>query len=145
MTSLGLNIGGSGIKISRVFFIGLVFNVTLDYFLIPVGLKYGAGGAGLAVCACAFASEVYTFCAMLKIFPGRLLDWRIFRNLLFTLLPAFSGVFFFEFLTQLAFFEKIVLVLLLPLYAFFTGLLSKNDLRMISSLIRSELKSRTNR
>jgi O-antigen/teichoic acid export membrane protein len=140
-TGACLYLSSSGGKISRIFIVGLIINVVLDYFAIPFGMKFGPGGAGVAVTFCTFLCEVYTFLAMTRIFPNRVLDMKLFKNMLVILAPCWLGMMFYEPMIALNFWQRLGIAALVPFYALLTRLVTMTEIKAFTKFLRSTLTS----
>ncbi|WP_141734448.1 flippase [Oligoflexus tunisiensis] len=140
-TGACLYLSSPGGQISRIFIIGLIINVALDMVAIPIGLKFGPGGAGVAVTFCTFICEVYTFLAMTRIFPTQVLDLKLFKNMLVILAPCWLGMLFYEPMVALNFWERLAIAALAPFYALLTRLVTMAEIKAFSRLVRSTLTS----
>ncbi|MCX6131217.1 MAG: flippase [Proteobacteria bacterium] len=134
--AIGLNLSSSGAKISRIFVFGLVINVILDFFMIPIGLKHGPGGAGTWVSFCTFACETYTFLAMLSIYPVKIITWRLVKNLFALLAPCWLAMVFYDQMVAFSLWERIGISLFTPVYAVLTGLVSMIEIRMALEIVK---------
>lgn len=137
-----LYLTSTGGSISRIFVIGIVLNVALDYVLIPFGLNRGPGGAGLAVSFTTFICEAYTFLSMLRLFPGRILDLKLLKNMLVILAPCWAGMLFYEPMIALNLWERLGLAALVPFYALVTRLVTVTEIKTFTSFLRSTLQKR---
>jgi O-antigen/teichoic acid export membrane protein len=140
-TGACLYLSSPGGQISRIFIIGLIINVALDYVAIPFGMNLGPGGAGLAVSFCTFICEVYTFLAMTRIFPNRVLDRKLFKNMLVILAPCWLGMIFYEPMIALNFWERLGIAAFAPFYALLTRLVSLAEVKAFAKFLRSTLTS----
>jgi O-antigen/teichoic acid export membrane protein len=140
-TGACLYLSSPGGQISRIFIIGLVINVALDYVAIPFGMKFGPGGAGAAVTFCTFICEVYTFLAMTRIFPTRVLDLKLFKNIVVILAPCWLGMLLYEPMVALNLWERLGIALLAPFYALLTRLVTMTEIRAFAKFLRSTLTS----
>ncbi len=140
-TGACLYLSSPGGQISRIFIIGLIINVALDYFAIPFGMKFGPGGAGVAVTFCTFICEVYAFLAMTRIFPNRVLDRKLFKNLLVILAPCWLGMLLYEPMIALNFWQRLGIATLVPFYALLTRLVTMAEIKAFTKFLRSTLTS----
>jgi O-antigen/teichoic acid export membrane protein len=140
-TGACLYLSSSGGKISLIFISGLIINVVLDYFAIPFGMKFGPGGAGVAVASCTFFCEVYAFLAMTRIFPNRVLDTKLFKNMLVILAPCWLGMMFYEPMIALNFWQRLGIAALVPFYALLTRLVTMTEIKDFTKYLRSTLTS----
>ncbi|HYX34484.1 MAG TPA: flippase [Oligoflexus sp.] len=140
-TGACLYLSSPGGQISRIFIIGLAINVALDYVAIPFGLKFGPGGAGLAVSFCTFICEVYTFLAMVRIFPNRVLDLKLLKNILVILAPCWLGMLFYDPMVALNLWQRLAIAALAPFYALLTRLVTIAEIRAFVRFLRSTLTS----
>jgi len=141
LTGACLYLSSSGGRITRIFLVGLVINVALDAIAIPIGMKLGPGGAGVAVSFCTFICEVYMFLAMIRIFPNRVLDWKLFKNMLVILIPCWLGMLLYEPMIALSLSERLALFALVPFYALLTRLVTMTEIRAFSKFMKSTLSS----
>jgi O-antigen/teichoic acid export membrane protein len=140
-TGACLYLSSPGGQISRIFLVGLVINVALDYVAIPFGMKFGPGGAGLAVTFCTFICEIYTFLAMTRIFPNRVLDLKLFKNMLVILAPCWVGMLFYDSMIALNIWQRLGIAVLAPFYALLTRLVTMAEIKAFSKFLRTSLTS----
>jgi hypothetical protein len=65
---------------------------------------------------------------MLRLFPGKIFDRQLGRNLLLILLPCFLAMAFYEALMSLSLGQRLALALLTPIYALSTACISRQEL-----------------
>jgi O-antigen/teichoic acid export membrane protein len=137
-----VHLTSTGGRISRIYIIGLVINIVLDYLLIPFGITHGPGGAGVAVSFCTFTCEIYTFLSLLRIFPTRVLDRKLIKNMIIIFVPCWLGMALYEPMVALSLWLRLGLLALVPVYALATRLITLDEIRAFSQLLRASIRQR---
>ncbi len=139
-TAISVHLTSTGGRISQIFVLGILINVILDYLLIPYGMKFGPGGAGVAVSFCTFLCEIYTFLAMLRIFPCKILDFKLIKNFFVILAPCWLAMIFYDSMVALNFWQRLGLAFATPFYGLLTRLVTMGELKMFMQLTRRTLR-----
>ncbi len=132
-----MNLSSSGRKLAIIFVFGILLNIGLDSLFIPWGLKmHGEGGAALGVSFATFLCELYSFIAMICIFPGRMQHARLAYGCLAIFLPCWLGMYFYDDLVAWELGWRVLLALSIPIYAFAVRVVTLAECKSFIELFR---------
>ncbi len=124
-----LYLTSSGQRLSLIFIVGSVFNVALDWYLIPYGTAHlGIGGPGIAISFVTLCCELFVFACMNFMLPEKVMTPRNCMNLFWIFVLCGVGMYFHTEITALNILSRGLLLCLVPVYALLTGMLTKQDI-----------------